>query len=346
MFSLVAVPLLLSAYTSAQYTATYLPSNAPPTSEQDQSGTNQCGSGHSQTSMCQNVYINSVQDFCLWAPPSTDGTNSTIGETERIEVAWCMKDGYGTRLIPDGTIKGAHFVQTPDYVQVTGFGDFTKMNIPAGDQGGELDPHGADGNGNPIGGLVFGSSFGQLQQYHEWTNYMAVDQFCIRACKDSPNAPLLCNHIYDVMGCNWNMPGNYDLGVFENCVGDTGPAMGIYVEGNTTSTFQQGQPVTPPAQPAPSSSQCSSFSTIQNGQTAAALPSASSGSSGTTTSTGSGSRMTSTGSSRNTSPTGSPSATTTAKSSAGHVVPTSMGGMFAVAGAMILGLVGGAVFVL
>jgi len=88
---------------------------------------------------------------CLWAPPYTDGTNSTIGETERIEVAWCMKDGYGTRLIPDGTIQGAHFVQTPDYVQVTGFGDFTKMNIPAGDQGGELDPHGADGNGNPVG---------------------------------------------------------------------------------------------------------------------------------------------------------------------------------------------------
>jgi hypothetical protein len=28
--------------------------------------------------------------------------------------------GYGTRLIPDGAITGAHFVQTPDYVQVTG----------------------------------------------------------------------------------------------------------------------------------------------------------------------------------------------------------------------------------
>jgi len=26
-------------------------------------------------------------------------------------------------------------------------GDFTSMNIPAGDAGGELDPHGATGNG-------------------------------------------------------------------------------------------------------------------------------------------------------------------------------------------------------
>jgi hypothetical protein len=40
-------------------------------------------------------------------------------------------------------------VKTPDYVQVTGVGDFTKINIPRGDAGGELDPHGADGNGNP-----------------------------------------------------------------------------------------------------------------------------------------------------------------------------------------------------
>ena len=31
-----------------------------------------------------------------------------------------LQPGYGTRLIPDGSITGAHFVQTPDYVQVTG----------------------------------------------------------------------------------------------------------------------------------------------------------------------------------------------------------------------------------
>lgn len=29
----------------------------------------------------------------------------------------------------------------------SGIGDLTKINIPAGDSGGELDPHGADGNG-------------------------------------------------------------------------------------------------------------------------------------------------------------------------------------------------------
>jgi hypothetical protein len=38
------------------YSATYLPSNAPAQSEQGQLGTNQCGTGSNQTSLCQNAY--------------------------------------------------------------------------------------------------------------------------------------------------------------------------------------------------------------------------------------------------------------------------------------------------
>lgn len=87
-----------------------------------------------------------MDDFCIYGPPNP-GPDSVIGNTERIEVAWCLKSGYGTRVMPEGTITGAHFVQTPDYVQVTGVGDLTKINIPDHDEGGELDPHGADGNG-------------------------------------------------------------------------------------------------------------------------------------------------------------------------------------------------------
>jgi len=197
---------------------------------------------------------------------------------QRIEVSWCIKacfpplvlpftlligrwqPGYGTRLIPDGTITGAHFVQTPDYVQVTGVGDLTKINIPAGDDGGELDPHGADGNGNPIGGLVFSKAFtGQFEQLHEWTNFVAAYEFCFRGCKDSARAPVLCNHIYDLMGCAWNMPGNYETG-FDSCKGDTGEPMGVY----GTSTFHQGSGPTPPPHPAPSTSNCATTSSIGN----------------------------------------------------------------------------------
>lgn len=73
-----------------------------------------------------------VDDFCLWAPPNKN--SGGIGDTERIEVAWCTKSGRGARTIPDGTLKGVHFVKTADYVQVTGVGDFTKINVPSGDE--------------------------------------------------------------------------------------------------------------------------------------------------------------------------------------------------------------------
>lgn len=118
------------------------------------------------------VIVNSLDDFCLFAPPKP-GKDSEIGDSEQIEVSWCMQDGYGTRLIPDGSITGVTFIQTPDFVQVTGVGDLTSMNIPKGDEGGELDPHGATGLGNPIGGLVFSNAFGKLEQIHEWTVRLA-----------------------------------------------------------------------------------------------------------------------------------------------------------------------------
>ena len=57
MLSLGLVALSLSLLVSGQtYSATYLPSTAPKTTEKGQSGTNQCGSGHDQGSMCQNAY--------------------------------------------------------------------------------------------------------------------------------------------------------------------------------------------------------------------------------------------------------------------------------------------------
>lgn len=72
------------AVNAQTYSATYLPSNAPPTTEEGQTGTNQCGTAANQTSNCQNVYgmqlnfclssnltcrlgiVNSVDDFCIW----------------------------------------------------------------------------------------------------------------------------------------------------------------------------------------------------------------------------------------------------------------------------------------
>lgn len=160
--------------------------NLPNKSEISQTGTNNCGNVSSQTSMCQTMWMNDADDFCLWGPPE----NGDIGDTEQEVVAWCTKSGYGTRIIPNGTLSGVHFVRTPNYIQVTGVGNFTNINVAMGDEGGgehlnstpcmscshgliELDPHGAgmfrlsfydlgprltsttDSNGNPIGRLSF-----------------------------------------------------------------------------------------------------------------------------------------------------------------------------------------------
>ncbi|WWC85490.1 uncharacterized protein L201_000354 [Kwoniella dendrophila CBS 6074] len=282
--SLLPLVALLPALTSAQYTATYQVGSLPQYSEEGQSGTNQCGTTSSQTSNCQNVFVNSVDDFCLWGPPDThseegDGT-SKIGNVEQVVVSYCLKDGYGTRLIPQGTLSGAHFVKVESekvsYVQVTGNGDLTKLLIPAGDEGGELDPHSWTGLGNPQGGLVFTNAFsGQYEQTHEWTSFMSSNEFCIRACRDGPNAAAYCEHIYDVLSCAFTIPGDMGNG-FDQCNGaPTDEAPGVY----NGVTFHQGDPTTPAPHPAGATSNCQQYSTIGGGnvvvQAVTSAPSAS-----------------------------------------------------------------------
>jgi hypothetical protein len=125
----------------------------------------------------------------LWAPPSP---NSTIGDTEQEEVAWCTKPGHGTRLIPNGALQGVQYLVTSEYIQIAGFIDQTQVNMNADDYGGELDPHGADlvsllillirleltfnQRGNPLGGLMYSNAFpsnggnnNSYQQVIDWT---------------------------------------------------------------------------------------------------------------------------------------------------------------------------------
>jgi len=238
------------------------PSKPPHTVEAGQYGYNDCYKySDSPSSECQNLWINSLDDFCLFAPPKT----ANIGDSERYEVSYCSKAGHGTRLFPKGTITGASMVKTPYYVQITGTGDFTKIQEAKGDEGGELDPHGYDGLGNPIGGLVFGldQKGKSTIQFTEWTEFIGSGQFCIRACYPGTHDKQYCGHIYDEMGCYWNMPGTYETGKFETCKGDksTQP-MGIYKVHGTSSTWHQGTAPTPAAHPASPSSSCVDQKTI------------------------------------------------------------------------------------
>ncbi|KAJ7722665.1 hypothetical protein DFH07DRAFT_971848 [Mycena maculata] len=263
------------------------------------------GTAINQTSMARLLSINSIDDFCIFAPPYL----ANISDTEQIEVAWCTQQRNNARLIPDGTLTGVSFLKTDFYVQVYGYGDFTKLNIVDGDYGGELDPHGATGNGNPIGGNVTTNIVdGVDEPIAEWMLYIDYNQFCLRACTNANStysAAFMCWHELDEMGCEFVMPGNYDFnGTFETCEADVAYPPGWYptatVDGTTSfSTFAQyatgyytgndgsttsytvGTTVTPSsAYFTPSSSGCSTVSTVSNGVALASLGVSGSGAAG------------------------------------------------------------------
>lgn len=71
--------------------------------------------------------------------------------------------------MPAGTLTGVQLTKTPDYIQVVGFMNQTLIDMVANDEGGEMDPHGADNRGNPIGGLLYSNAWtGTYLQAHEW----------------------------------------------------------------------------------------------------------------------------------------------------------------------------------
>ncbi|KAG7085464.1 hypothetical protein E1B28_003025 [Marasmius oreades] len=241
------------------------------------------GTPINQTSDARLISLNAIDDFCLWAPPNPE----VIGNSEAYEVAWCTKARNNARVIPDGTFTGLSMVKTDFYIQIMGYGDFTKINLMPGDFGGELDPHGAEGLGNPVGGNITVNINGEDKNVEEWMSYISYSQFCFRACINSNStysAAAMCEHKLDVMGCNFVMPGNYGFnGTFETCDADVAYPPGWYpsvVGGQTTySQFQQywtgvvgaqtftvGDTVTPQSVAfTPSSSNCKTTSTIGNG---------------------------------------------------------------------------------
>ncbi|KAL1715331.1 hypothetical protein EV715DRAFT_256395 [Schizophyllum commune] len=268
-----------------------------------QFGYNLCNSTtEGQDSLCQTSFLNSLDDFCLWAPSEP---NSMIADTEGEEVAWCTKPGRGTRLIPEGALTGVQFMRTSAYVQVIGFIDQTKINIADGDFGGELDPHGADLRGNPMGGLVYSTAFSssgdEYTQMIEWHNFMGGNAFCFKVCDPSnEHAADYCQHIYDRIGCAYNAPNNAQDKVFESCEGDLQDFPGVYTgaDGQVTTYTQPpeslGAITTMPYQPrVPASSNCQTF-------TSSELYSALASASGSASGSGSGSSSRASGSSTTT----------------------------------------------
>ncbi|KAI0073154.1 hypothetical protein K474DRAFT_1666946 [Panus rudis PR-1116 ss-1] len=240
-----------------------------------QQGYNKCNSTtEGPNSMCQTAFVNFLDDFCLWSAPKPE---STIGDTEGEEVAWCTKPGRGTRLIPAGALTGVQFLKTPGYLQVTGFINQELINLKPDDFGGELDPHGADLRGNPLGGLMYSNNLPSASgnndsytQVSEWHNFMGSNQFCIKVCDPAdPNAPNLCQHIFDRIGVQYNCPTVTQNNTFVSCEGDNQLPPGVYVENGQTMTYTQppeslGAISTIPYTPfTPSSSNCRTFASSE-----------------------------------------------------------------------------------
>ncbi|KAJ7792070.1 hypothetical protein B0H14DRAFT_3115270 [Mycena olivaceomarginata] len=133
------------------------------------------------------------------------------------------------------------FALPTDPLTITGVGDFTKINIRGGDSGGELDPHGADSNGNPVGGLVFGNTLGSALQYHEWTSFISDTEFCFRA--------LPMGH----QGVS-PTPTAHPAAKSSNCVAITSPTVGAPKRRRWDGGFEQyarAPEVTPASTPRP-----------------------------------------------------------------------------------------------
>ncbi|KAF8802989.1 hypothetical protein BYT27DRAFT_6747295 [Phlegmacium glaucopus] len=196
-----------------------------------QFGFNRCNSTTlGPTSNCQTLIFNGPDDFCLWGSPDPAGL---IGNVEAKVVAYCTKPYYGTRLIPPEAITGLQWIKTSAYIQVTGFINNTGIGLDPTDQGGELDPHGADLQGNPLGGVVFSngttdSDGHTLTQVFNWNTFVGGNQFCFKACYNTVSAPDYCENRYDLIGCSYNMPSAAKDGEFTSCDSDLQDVAGVY----------------------------------------------------------------------------------------------------------------------
>jgi len=93
MLSLLLAPLLASQV-NAQAGIVATGKNGP--TNPDKPEFLPVGAQVNQTSMSRLLTVNSVDDFCLYAPPEP-GPDSTIGNTEGEVVAWCTKPRNNAR---------------------------------------------------------------------------------------------------------------------------------------------------------------------------------------------------------------------------------------------------------
>ncbi|KAI8973869.1 hypothetical protein BDB01DRAFT_807888 [Pilobolus umbonatus] len=116
--------------------------------------------------------IHSQSDFCLFLPPQP---GLSVTQNRQNGVPFCLKEGTvpNAKQFPEGFITTAHYSQSAEYVQVTGFFNRNKYQLDSKDIGGQYDNH---AHGRPIGAQCEGYRyFVSLVEPH-------LERFCIRCC--------------------------------------------------------------------------------------------------------------------------------------------------------------------
>ncbi|KAJ7879221.1 hypothetical protein B0H14DRAFT_2709690 [Mycena olivaceomarginata] len=222
-----------------------------------------------QTSVARLLSVNDIHDFCIFAPREA---GTFVGDSETDQVAWCTLPRNNARVIPDGTFTGLAFLTTPFYLQVLGFGDLTKLNIAAGDAGGQLNPHGPDGRGLPVGGNVTSAALGGADAFFaEWLLVLSASQFCLRVCTGASaqfRAADMCRTDLDELGCAFVMPADYAAvdKTFKSCDADAGLPPEWYASGSGGGFSVYTEP--PRRSPA---SNCRTVASVSNGIAPSAL---------------------------------------------------------------------------
>ncbi|KAJ7624526.1 macrophage activating glycoprotein [Roridomyces roridus] len=330
------------------YPYTALPSQVYPFAvlRGPQFGYNQCGAANATDSAnCQTLVLNNASDFCLWGSPTKQGT---IGDIEARVVSYCTDPKWGGRPIPAGAIHGVQFMRTSAYIQMVGFIDNTALNLLSDDSGGELDPHGADLQGNPLGGVVYstdpafspdgGVTPGQVMN---WNFFVGSNTFCFKLCYNNITSPDYCENRYDLIGCEYNMPNALATSTFESCDGDVQTPVGTYTTGGQTITWRMPDPLVgdPPYTPnIPASRDCQTYSSQDlfanlAGASTSASASATGSAGASATAGGSGSA------SRSASGSGASSTESSAALRAVPILSLSLGSVLILLGGMLVGAV-------
>ncbi|KAJ3313212.1 hypothetical protein HDU76_002705 [Blyttiomyces sp. JEL0837] len=147
------------------------------------------------------VSIISDSQFCLLLPGQD---YQSIGESEGSAVSKC----YGMSLpcsdtIPSDAIISAHFVETDEYVQVTGRIDTDMLKIGSSGGGGQYDDAswGSEPKSNCAG----------YPRYLELVETGGNSIYCIRCCKNESGGDVggPCDASNDTKGCEADIPGDY-----------------------------------------------------------------------------------------------------------------------------------------